>query len=165
MTPATNASGNDLPRAVARERGGQVPTAAPDQKKAPYAVYANLEQPADLAAYLREVSVREAARSLGLGIRQVWRLTKGYWPRDARRTLAAWNAYKVRTARPATSWFLRRVRPGGLIHHRGRSYTGFRVGERTGELLAVARGADGELLAVALDPPAARYRLAEVQNT
>jgi hypothetical protein len=117
-----------------------------------------LSAPADLLAFVRGRPVREAARQLGLALGTIDRLRTGYWPTDARRILAAWSRYKCRDALRDTSWFLRRVR-SGMVVHAGHRFGARDLAGRDGELIAVARTPGGELIAVALDAPAARFIL------
>ena len=115
--------------------------------------------PADLLAWLRAQSVSDGAQALGLSRRTVYRLQGGYWPPDARKIMRAWSAYKGRTGRIASSWFLRRVRAGGVVPHAGRRWSGVGLQQHVGELVAVARMPDGALLAQTLELPAQRLPL------
>ncbi len=115
-------------------------------------------QPADLAAFVRSHSNRAVAAMLGVGLGTANRLKQGYWPADSRKIVQAWTAYKGRTAQRATSWFVRRVSVDG-VRHGGKWYTASQLAGREGELLAVARVADGELLAQTLELPAERIVL------
>lgn len=119
---------------------------------------ARFSLPLDLQAFVRACPVRESARLLGLSVGTIHRLLSGYWPRDPRRILAAWARFKGRDARRATSWFLRRVRHGGVLHA-GQRFGARELAGRDGELIAMARTADGGLVAVALDAPAGRFIL------
>lgn len=112
-----------------------------------------------LLAFVSALSVRDAAQALGLSRGTVHELRKGYWPTDARKIVRAWSAYQGRAGVVASSWFLRRVRPGGVVRHADREYTAHQLTARTGQLLAVARAADGSLLAQTLDLPAERLPL------
>lgn len=115
--------------------------------------------PSELLDFLGAQSVRDAAQALGLARGTVHRLSQGYWPSDPRKIVQAWSAYKGRTAVVASSWFLRRVRPGGMVRHAGLDYTAPRLAARTGQLLAVARANDGGLLAQTLELPSERLPL------
>lgn len=115
-------------------------------------------QPADLAAFVRMSSTREVASVLGVGHGTVTRLKQGYWPADSRKIVQAWDRYKGRSVRRATSWFIRRVSADGL-RHGGKVYGAAQLAGRAGELLVVARVTDAELLAQALELPAERFVL------
>lgn len=115
--------------------------------------------PADLLAFVRAHRPSEAARALGLSERTVSRLSQGYWPAHSRQVLHAWVAYTGRTAAPASRWFLRLVRRGGLVRHGRGLYTGHDLAVREGQLVAVARAAGGGLLAQTLELPITRLPL------
>lgn len=115
--------------------------------------------PPDLMAFVRVRPVREAATCLNLSRGTVHNLQKGYWPADPRKILQGWDAYKGRSVQRATSWFIRRVTADGL-RHGGKLYQAPQLAGRAGELLAVARAADGGLLAQALELPVERFTLA-----
>lgn len=123
------------------------------------ALEAAFSAPSDLLAFVRACPVRESARLLGLAVGTIHRLLSGYWPHDPRRIQEAWSRYKGREAVRSTSWFLRRVRAGQVVHA-GQRFGGRELAGRDGELIAVARTPDGGLLAVALDAPPARFVLA-----
>jgi len=114
--------------------------------------------PPDLLAFVRVRPVREAAKCLNLSRGTVHNLQKGYWPADPRKILQGWDAYKGRSVARATSWFIRRVSADGL-RHGGKLYVAPQLAGRAGELLAVARAADGALLAQSLELPAERFTL------
>ena len=78
---------------------------------------------------------------------------------DARKVAAAWATYRGRTGRVESSWFLRRVRAGGVVLHAGRRWSGVGLQQHVGELVAVARMPDGALLAQTLELPAERLPL------
>jgi len=118
-----------------------------------------------LLEFVRAQAVRDGAAALGLGRGTVHRLCLGYWPSDPRKIMQAWSAYKGRSGVVASSWFLRRVRPGGLVRHAGQDYTGQQLAARTGELLAVARAGGGNLLAQTLELPSERLPLQPVGAT
>ena len=120
--------------------------------------------PADLLAFVQAHRVCEAARVLGLSERTVARLGTGYWPANHRQVMRAWVAYTGRTAAPASRWFLRLVRHGGLVRHGRGVYTGHDLAVRVGQLVAVARAADGGLLAQTLELPITRLPLAAAQH-
>lgn len=115
--------------------------------------------PPELVEFARAGSVRQAAAALGLSLPTVHLLRKGYWPADPRRLLRAWSDYQGRTGRVASSWFLRRVRAGGVVPHAGRQWTGIGLAQCVGELVAVARMPGGALLAQTLELPARRIPL------
>lgn len=117
-------------------------------------------QPADLAAFVRSHSNRAVAAVLGVGQGTVTRLKQGYWPADSRKIVQAWSAYKGRNVQLSTSWFMRRVAADGGLHHGGKRYQALQLAGRAGELLAVARAAEGGLLAQTLELPAERFVLA-----
>ncbi len=120
--------------------------------------------PPDLLAFARSVSVSGAVRALGLAAGSISRLRNGYWPSDSRKIIKAWEDYKARRAVVASAWFLRRVRPGGVVRHAGSDYTAHQLAARTGQLLAVARDAGGALVAQTLELPAERLPLSRVQE-
>jgi hypothetical protein len=115
-----------------------------------------------LLAFVRSLPVSDAVRALGLAAGTISRLRHGYWPSDSRKIIKAWERYRAQRGVVASSWFMRRVRPGGVVCHAGRHYTALQLAARTGELLAVARAADGGLLAQTLNLPAERLLLAPV---
>ena len=118
--------------------------------------------PQDLLNFVRAQSVRDAAQDLGLSRGTVHELRKGYWPADPRKILQAWGRHKASRSVVGSSWFMRRVRPGGLVRHAGADFTAPRLAARTGAFLAVTRTADGSLLAQTLDLPAERLPLVPV---
>lgn len=120
--------------------------------------------PADLLLFLRENPIGDVTRALGLAKGTVHRLRHGYWPADPRKIMQAWNRYKGRRSIVASSWFIRRVRPGGAIRHAGHDYTAPRLAARTGQMLAVARASDGTLIAQTLELPAERLPLVPVAD-
>jgi hypothetical protein len=115
--------------------------------------------PPELLEFACAGSVRDAAHALGLSVGTVHQLRAGYWPEDPRRILRKWSEYKGRTGRIASSWFLRRVRAGGVVAHAGCDWGGVGLAQRVGELVAVARSPDGGLLAQTLELPAQRIPL------
>ena len=117
--------------------------------------------PADLMHFLRETSVGDVARDLGLTRGTVYRLRDGYWPADPSKFLQAWGRYKASRSIVDSSWFLRRVRAGGLVRHAGLDFTAPSLPARVGQMLAVARAADGSLLAQTLELPAERIALTQ----
>ena len=123
--------------------------------------------PPDLLHFLRESPLGAATRALGMAHGTVHRLRHGYWPSDPRKIMQAWSRYKGRRSIVASSWFIRRVRPGGTVRHAGQDYTAPRLAARTGQMLAVARSSDGGLIAQTLELPAERIPLvplAEMQS-
>ena len=153
-----NASMNDLDRAASAACGVVSTSASP---KGSERSYGPESMPADLLEFVRAQSVRDAANALRLSLGTVHRLVKGYWPQDPRKIVQAWTAYKGRAGRLASSWFLRRVRAGGMVSHAGLQWTAPGLATRSGELLAVARAEDGALLAQTLELPAERLQLAQ----
>ena len=115
--------------------------------------------PPDLLHFLRESPLGAATRALGMAHGTVHRLRHGYWPSDPRKIMQAWSRYKGRRSIVASSWFIRRVRPGGTVRHAGQDYTAPRLAARTGQMLAVARSSDGGLIAQTLELPAERIPL------
>lgn len=156
---AAFAQGNDLHTdcSDANLPGGT--SAAADPGKG---TYGPALPPPDLLAFAQQTPVAQAAQYLGLARKTVYRLRQGYWPSDSRKILAAWAQYRGRTAQQASSWFLRRVQVGGVVRHAGREFTAFGLAARAGQLLAVARAADGGLLAQTLELPPERLPLLPV---
>jgi len=115
--------------------------------------------PPDLLHFVQALPVSSAVRALGLSAGTISRLRHGYWPPDSRKVVKAWGNYKARHGVIASSWFMRRVRAGGVVHHAGRDYTALELAARTGQLLAVARDAGGQLVAQTLELPAERLAL------
>lgn len=122
-----------------------------------------ISPPSDMLVFVRSQPVRQAALALKLSRGQVHRIAQGYWPEDSRRTLAAWDAYRGRTDAPGSSWFLRRVLPGGTVLHARAHYFSASLAYRVGMLVAVARVADGGLLVQTLELPAQRFVLSRVE--
>lgn len=118
--------------------------------------------PPDLVAFVQSQTVTEVACVLGMSRKTAWRLRNNHWPRDARSVLAAWQAFKGRSAQQQSGWFLRRVHAGGLVRHAGLEWTAPGMAERTGQTLAVARAVGDALLAQTLDLPSQRLALAPV---
>ena len=115
--------------------------------------------PQDLLDFVRAQSVRDAAHALGLSRGTVHELRKGYWPADPRKIMRAWSAHQGRAAVVGASWFIRRVRAGGMVRHAGQDFTAHELAARTGRMLAVTRASDGRLLAQTLELPAQRLPL------
>lgn len=151
-----NASMNDLDRAASSVCGVVSISAS---LKGSERSYGPDSMPADLLEFVRGQSVRNAAEALRLSLGTVHRLVQGYWPNDPRKIIEAWTAHKGRSGRIASSWFLRRVRTGGMVSHAGQQWTAPGLATRCGELLAVARADDGSLLAQTLELPACRLQL------
>lgn len=118
--------------------------------------------PDGLLDFVRAQSVRDAAAALGLSRGTVHELRKGYWPADPRKIVQAWSAYQGRAGMVGTSWFIRRVRAGGVVRHAGQDFTAHELAARTGRMLAVTRSNDGSLLAQTLELPAERLPLVPV---
>ena len=147
---------NDFDGAVGADRG-PVATSAPSSQ--PKAARGRNSPPPELLAVVHSGSVRQAAGELRLSVGLIHQLRAGYWPDDPRRILKAWAAYRGRTGRVESSWFLRRVRAGGVVPHAGRRWSGVGLQQHVGELVAVARMPDGALLAQTLELPAERLPL------
>ena len=118
--------------------------------------------PADLLHFLRENPIGDVTRALGLAKGTVHRLRHGYWPADPRKILQAWGRHQASRGVTGTSWFIRRVRAGGLVRHAGVDFSAPRLAARTGAMLAVTRTADGSLLAQTLELPSQRLPLLPV---
>lgn len=153
---------DDLDRGRSRRKGAGGISSCPSLSSG---LYGPPSPPPELLDFLRAQSVRDAAEALGLARGTVHRLASGYWPSDPRKIVRAWNAYKGRAAVVSSSWFLRRVRLGGVVRHAGRDYTAPRLATRTGQLLAVARSLDGGLLAQTLELPVERLPLSPLEPT
>ena len=121
--------------------------------------------PADLVHFVCETGASEVARELGLTRATVYRLRDGYWPADPGNILLAWGRYKAGRAVVDSSWFLRRVRDGGTVRHAGADFTAPCLPARVGQMVAVARGTDGSLLAQTLELPAERFTLMQTPAT
>lgn len=147
---------NDFDGAAGADRA-QVATSMPLRPLE--AASARNSPPAELLAVVRDGSVRQAADALRLSVGLIHQLRAGYWPDDPRRILRAWATYRGRTGRVESSWFLRRVRAGGVVPHAGRRWSGVGLQQHVGELVAVARMPDGALLAQTLELPAQRLPL------
>lgn len=115
--------------------------------------------------FFREGAVVDVARELGLTRGTVYRLRDGYWPSNPSNILQAWGRYKAGRAVVDSSWFLRRVRSGGMVRHAGADFTAPCLPARVGQMLAVVRGADGCLLAQTLELPAERFTLMQTPAT
>ena len=150
LVPTAVATGNDLD-------GGSSPSDVPGATCASLApekrLYGPASAPADLLNFVRAYAVRDAVAALGLAVGTVHRLRQGYWPADPRKIMEAWSQYKAKRGMEVSSWFLRRVRVGGLVRHAGADYSAPLLAARTGQMLAVARAADGGLLAQTLEMP------------
>lgn len=147
-----------LDAACSADQGAVATTPAPRPSKGPKAAESSK---ADLLAFLRVHTPTEAAQVLGLSRATVYRLRDGYWPADPSAILEAWAAHRARTTALATSWFLRRVQPGGVLRL-GRTFYGNRsLVARAGQLVAVARAASGDLLAQTLDLAPVRLPLVQ----
>lgn len=152
---ARKEDGNDLPTATSDDGGAVDAMACPVVANGPGGCF---HAPPDLMAFVRDRTVTEVARALGMSRRTAHRLRDGYWPRDTRGILAYWEAYKGRTASQQSRWFLRRVQAGGLVLHAGAAFSAPGVDQREGQTLAVARSTAG-LLAQTLELPSARFEL------
>lgn len=152
------APGNDLDRAGCAQNGVEATTPYASAKNR---LYGPQSAPPELQHFVREQSVGDAALALGLARGTVHRLRQGYWPEDSRKLVQAWGRYQGQRGIVQSSWFLRRVRSGGVIRHAGLDYAAPGLAARTGQLLAVARAADGSLLAQTLELPAERLPLTQ----
>ena len=121
--------------------------------------------PADLMHFVCWSNAGDVARELGIGRGTVYRLAKGYWPADPSKILQAWGRYKASRSMLDSSWFLRRVRVGGVVRHAGADFTAPGLPARVGQMLAVARATDGSLLAQTLELPAERIALMQTPAT
>lgn len=117
--------------------------------------------PADLQHFLQAAPVVDVARELGLTRGTVYRLRAGYWPAGPDKILHAWSRYKAARG-VVQSWFLRRVRAGGVVPHAGQHFTAPGLAVRIGWMLALARAADGSLIAQTLELPAERFVLTQL---
>lgn len=156
--PAGNASLCDLERGRSRVDGVGNTFSCPAPSDG---LYGPKSQPPELASFVRSHSSRAVAAALGVGQGTVTRLRGGYWPADPRKIVQAWNAYKGQTVKRSTSWFLRRVSADG-VRHGGKFYSSPYLAGREGELIAVARSAEGDFLAVSLELPTERFLLGRV---
>ena len=147
---------NKLDRAARPPNGASGTHASPAPKNRSKALQS---APADLVHFVCETGASEVARELGLTRATVYRLRDGYWPADPGNILQAWVRYKAGRAVVDSSWFLRRVRSGGIVRHAGGDFTAPSLPARVGQMLAVARGQDGGLLAQTLELPAERFTL------
>jgi len=109
--------------------------------------------------FVRENSVGDVTRELGFPRGTVHRLRHGYWPADPDKLLMTWGRFKASRSVVESSWFMRRVKADGTVRHAGHDYTAPRLAARAGQLLAVARSAEGGLLAQTLELPAERMSL------
>lgn len=151
-----DAAGNDLDGGTSRAAGlGGIRASLEPSGR----LYGPPAAPTDLLHFVQGVTIAQAMRELALARGTVWRLRHGYWPEDPRKIAHAWDRYKVRHGVVVSSWFLRRVYPGGVVRHAGRDYTALQLAARTGQMLAVAREAQGQLLAQTLELPAERLPL------
>ena len=150
---------NDLDGATSPANAEAMPVEQGREETRLHPVFA---PPDDLVTFVRALPVSEAVKVLRLGTGTVHRLRHGYWPKDPRKIIAAWERYQAKRGVAASSWFLRRIRPGGFIRHAGRRYTAHLLVTRTGQMLAVSRAADGGLIAQTLEMPAQRLALSLV---
>ena len=120
LVPTAVATGNDLD-------GGSSPSDVPGATCASLApekrLYGPASAPSDLLNFVRAYAVRDAVAALGLAVGTVHRLRQGYWPADPRKSMEAWSQYKAKRGMEVSSWFLRRVRVGGLVRHAGADYS------------------------------------------
>jgi len=148
----------DMPASAFGHAGGA--SASPAAKKRPQSPKS---APDDLRHFMLAAPVVDVARELGLTRGTVYRLRDGYWPADPSRILQAWSRFKADRG-VVQSWFLRRVRGGGLVRHAGQQYSTPGLAVRVGQMLALARAADGSLLAQTLELPAERFVLAQLNT-
>lgn len=109
--------------------------------------------------FVRENSVGDVTRELGVARGTVHRLRHGYWPADPDKLLTTWGRFKASRSVVESSWFMRRVKADGTVRHAGKSYTAPRLAARAGHLLAVARSTEGGFVAQTLELPAERMSL------
>lgn len=157
-----NASMNDLDGGTSRATGG---AGAHGRGRAAKSSYGPPSAPPGLLSFVRGLSARAAAAGLGLSVGTIYRLQQGYWPNDPRWIMQAWEQHQARRGVISSSWFLRRVRPGGTVRHAGRDYTAVQLSARTGQLLAIAREAGGGLVAQTLELPAERLSLTVAEES
>ncbi|QDL55312.1 hypothetical protein [Rhodoferax aquaticus] len=148
----------DISPSREREPGGTHGAAKP-----PRGLVGPISPPSDLLVFVRSQPFSKSAAAIGLARGQVHRIAHGYWPNDPRRILAAWEAYRGCTDAPGSSWFLRRVLPGGMVRHARTHYTSARLAFRIGTLVAVARVSGGDLLVQTLELSAERFVLNRVE--
>lgn len=160
MNCHVNMSLNDLEGGRGRAAGGGDTFSCPAHSGGSYGPKS---PPAELVDFVRAHPNREVAADLGLALGTVYRLKGGYWPSDSRKIMQAWGRYKGRSVERATSWFIRRVSASG-VRHGGKLYQAPQLAGRSGELLAVARVADGGMLAQSLELPAERFVLSVLQG-
>ena len=156
-----NASRNKMYRGRSRanEAGGTEIASEPSKRS-----YGPQSAPPELLAFVRQHNRRHAAAALGLSVIQVHRIANGIWPSDPRKTLAAWSAYRARSA----IWRLRRVHQGssgGLyVRERGEMFAAPALAGRQGQQILIASQADG-LLAQTIDAPVDRFTLVRVPES
>lgn len=157
---ASNKPGTDLEAGTrpAKRRAGM--SHRPREENA---LQGRFGMPGDLAAFVRESSTTDVRQALGVGQSTVMRLRAGYWPQDARKLLAAWEAHKGRSAQQRSGWFLRRVYPGGVVLHAGGRWSVHGLAVRVGQQLAVARSSAG-LLVQTLELPSQRFELVSIHG-
>ncbi|MBC7215678.1 hypothetical protein [Extensimonas vulgaris] len=151
---AANASTHDLHAPGSAENVCGNTKVATDALRASCGV---LSCPPDLTDFVHAKPLSEAARALNLTRWTIRRLRNGYWPRDAGNILSAWACYKAEKA-VVTSWFLRRVRAGGVVRHAGAEFGAPYLTSCTGQMVAVARMGH-DLVAQTLELPAQRFTL------
>lgn len=115
--------------------------------------------PSDLLSFVGSCSEAQAACILRLSKGTVSRLKAGYWPADSSKIMRAWNDCKARRGVIVSTWSIRRVRAGGVVRYAGRVYSAARLAARVGQSLALARDADGRVVAQTLGLPAERLLL------
>lgn len=125
-------------------------------------LYGPVCAPQGLLDFVRAQSVRDACAKLGVSRGTVNRLRQGYWPADPRKIMQAWSAYQGHAGVVGTSWFIRRIRAGGVVRHAGHDFTAHGLAAHTGHMLAVTRSPDGSLLAQTLALPSQRMPLVPV---
>ncbi len=162
MTPlsgcgaAATTPGNKRHRGTADATGLTDTSACIGNKNAPEAVY---WVPADLRGFVQAQTVTEVARVLDMSRKTAWRLRKDLWPHDMRSVLSAWDAYKGRSTRQQSGWFLRRVHAGGVVRHASMDWVAPALALRADQTLAVARADANTLLVQTLELPAERFTL------
>lgn len=122
--------------------------------------------PADLRAFLRNRSVTEIAEVLQLGKGTASRIKRDIYPHAPNKLLKRWEVARAAGTVPVGTWVLRRVMADATAHQAvlfdGTLYSGAGLLGMRGRQIAVARTADGGLLAQTLDLPAQRVPLGPV---
>lgn len=124
--------------------------------------------PPPLRAFLRNRSVTEIADALQLGKGTASRIKRGIYPHAPHKLLKRWESIQASGAVPVGTWALRRVLADAMVHaailYDGALYSGAGLQGMQGRQLAVARTANGGLLAQTLDIPPERLQLVPVAD-